>query len=368
MLEELQSIDPVMARRWHPNDYRKIRRSLEIYYINGCTPASEVYRRQKLADQQKLATVDRFRNLIFWVHAEPEVLKQRLRGRVDTMVTQGLFDEIQDLWDHYQVLVDRGEKVDLERGVWQSIGFKEFLPYLHALREGIDGEKLEELKREGLERMKFSTIRYARTQVKWIRIKLMNAIREANEYDEHGEAMGGNASNSEDTPSTSTAGSVALTQKPTQPSNILYLLDSSNASLFTDTVSSPAISIAQSFLPSHSGKPLPDPQSMSALAAEFLTPKREYDLANRMDLWVKKTCEVCKITTVDVDSWRKHEESRKHKKAMKGRMKYEEGLMWKEKREREAREKEESGGGEVEVEVEVEVTQDRVEHAQETEA
>lgn len=40
MLQELKRVDPAMAERWHPNDRRKIRRSLEIYLQTG-RPASE---------------------------------------------------------------------------------------------------------------------------------------------------------------------------------------------------------------------------------------------------------------------------------------------------------------------------------------
>ncbi|KAI5277644.1 hypothetical protein KEM54_004933, partial [Ascosphaera aggregata] len=35
ILEKLREVDPVMASRWHPNEDRKIRRSLEIYLQTG---------------------------------------------------------------------------------------------------------------------------------------------------------------------------------------------------------------------------------------------------------------------------------------------------------------------------------------------
>lgn len=44
--ETLQKVDMVMANRWHPNDIRKIRRSLEIFYTTGI-PHSEWYAKQK---------------------------------------------------------------------------------------------------------------------------------------------------------------------------------------------------------------------------------------------------------------------------------------------------------------------------------
>lgn len=356
-----------MAARWHPNDHRKIRRSLEIYYLHNCTPASEVYRQQKLAEQQKRkceassSTAIRFRNLIFWVHAEPGVLNERLGGRVDKMVHEGLFSEIGELWEWYTRLVEVKGEVDVERGVLQSIGFKEFLPWLVARREaglvglgdgegekafdgkGEVGQVLERLRKEGLERMKIATVQYARTQVKWIRIKLMNAMREANEeaeaeaegYEESPEENPNTDGKEQDRIPSTIPESANPPSKNQQPSNILYLLDSSNISKFAETVSEPAISIARRFIAaSPIDPPLPDPLSLSELAASCLKPKRDYDLSNRPDLWVKRTCEVCGVTTVDADSWRKHERSGRHKKMVGGRRKWEEAQKWKERRER----------------------------------
>ncbi|KAK5057159.1 tRNA dimethylallyltransferase, mitochondrial, partial [Cryomyces antarcticus] len=46
MLEKLHEVDPIMANRWHPNDRRKIQRSLEIYLETG-KKASDIYEEQK---------------------------------------------------------------------------------------------------------------------------------------------------------------------------------------------------------------------------------------------------------------------------------------------------------------------------------
>ncbi|RPB23761.1 tRNA isopentenyltransferase [Terfezia boudieri ATCC MYA-4762] len=381
ILQKLQEVDPVMAARWHPNDHRKIRRSLEIYYLHGGTPASEIYRLQKLSEKKEesrdesIDKVARFRNLIFWVHADPEILNKRLGDRVDKMVSEGLFDEIEELWKWYLNLKEGEKEVDLERGVWQSIGFKEFLPWLQARQEAESGEfkdggkvagegervvvggevreRLESLRKEGLERMKIGTVQYARTQVKWIRIKLMNAMRDANEGEEEvvavmedreGEKGNRNGkeelqqceASSKDTPTTDSARTTTEKSQPKQPSNILYLLDSSDIPLFAENVSNPAISIAKSFFSPFNPdfRPLPDPLSLSSLAASCLKPKRDYDLSKRPDLWVKRMCEVCGITTVDEESWKKHEGSGKHKRKVSGRGKWEEAQNWKKRRER----------------------------------
>ncbi|KAJ8607881.1 hypothetical protein MRB53_039977 [Persea americana] len=46
LLEELKRVDPVMAERWHPNDRRKIQRSLQIYLKTG-RKASDLYAEQR---------------------------------------------------------------------------------------------------------------------------------------------------------------------------------------------------------------------------------------------------------------------------------------------------------------------------------
>ncbi|GKT84538.1 tRNA isopentenyltransferase [Colletotrichum tofieldiae] len=51
ILAKLREVDPVMADRWHPNDRRKISRSLQIYLQHG-RPASAIYAEQR---QRKMA-------------------------------------------------------------------------------------------------------------------------------------------------------------------------------------------------------------------------------------------------------------------------------------------------------------------------
>lgn len=54
-----------------------------------------------------------------------------------------------------------------------SLGYKEFDPYFVALEEGQDMTQLEKIKNECTERMKAATRRYAKSQIKWIRNKLL---------------------------------------------------------------------------------------------------------------------------------------------------------------------------------------------------
>ena len=106
ILAKLRVVDPVMANRWHPNDHRKIRRSLEIWYQTG-KPASQIYLNQAgvnggPANRDKTLLVNddvvgsrllRYPTIVFWLQAEKEILNSRLNARLDKMILEGLIEE-----------------------------------------------------------------------------------------------------------------------------------------------------------------------------------------------------------------------------------------------------------------------------------
>ncbi|MCJ1330672.1 hypothetical protein MMC10_007357 [Thelotrema lepadinum] len=167
MLAELQKVDPVMASRWHPNDQRKIRRSLAIYLQTG-RKASEVYAEQKVAReagrlkgdegskgtaeghpsdqanglQEGLVTTPTMHEgesllkhdaLIFYLHSPPQALDPILSARTQSMLDRGLLDEIRYLRDLLFFLITSGSSPDTTRGIWIAIGYKEFAGYLDAV-------------------------------------------------------------------------------------------------------------------------------------------------------------------------------------------------------------------------------------------
>ncbi|KAF2766949.1 tRNA isopentenyltransferase [Teratosphaeria nubilosa] len=285
LLEELKRVDPAMADRWHPKDRRKIARSLEIYLKTG-RRASDVYAEQR---GRKTAVIDdddadkqgmRFDTLLFWVHAEQDVLRLRLDKRVDKMVGAGLRDEVGTLNHHAEVEAQAGRELDETRGIWVSIGYKEYKHYVQCLQSGNRDEKeLESLRLEALERTKTATRQYAKRQVRWIRIKLVNALQEVSASDR------------------------------------LYLLDGSDASNFTSSVVEPAADFVKSWL---EARPMPPPTSLSHVAAEQLQPKQD-DVSTRRE-WTKQYCEACDVTCVVKEQWEQHTRSKAHKKAVsKGR-------------------------------------------------
>lgn len=282
LLEELNRVDPAMAERWHPNDRRKIQRSLEIYLQTG-RKASEIYTEQR---QRRNSDGDgaesgeaggmRFPTLTFWINAEPEALRQRLDTRVDKMVESGLLQEVATLNEFAKAEDLRGNTPDQSRGIWVSIGHKEFKDYSAALEDKSGDEQcLERLRSEAVEKTKIATRQYSKRQVKWIRIKLVNALIEA------------------------------------KSSKQLYLLDGTDTSAYKETVVSPALELTRQFL---QAEDMPLPGSLSPLAAELLAPKRDYDLGARPELWTKQHCTACNVTCVTPLQWQQHTRSKTHKK------------------------------------------------------
>ncbi|KAF9692718.1 hypothetical protein EKO04_009007 [Ascochyta lentis] len=288
MLEKLREVDPVMANRWHPNESRKIQRSLEIYLRTG-KPASQVYDEQRIkreieqnaaeGDSAESRTGLRFPTLLFWVHANKDVLYPRLDGRVDKMLAKGLLSEVEELTKFRVDYEARtGSTVDQSRGIWVSIGYKEFLDYQSALaNDTLPPAELEKLKIAAIEKTQAATRQYANRQARWIRIKLLNALFGA-----------GYKSN-------------------------MFLLDGSDLSNWENNVTALAAGITDDFL---SGRSLKDPLTLSAAAAENLTPKRNYDLGQRPDLWQQKTCETCGTVAITENDWKLHGQSRAHRRAV----------------------------------------------------
>lgn len=285
LLEELQRVDPSMADRWHPKDRRKIQRSLEIYLQTG-RKASDIY-----AEQRSRREVDgggvqllkgpqmRFPTLVFWVHAEAAALRSRLDARVEKMLDGGLLQEVEELSAFAADQAMRDAPVNETKGIWVSIGYKEFKDYIRALRNGTDCDEknLSKLKSVATETTQIATRQYAKRQLKWIRIKLLNALVE------------------------------------TGSSDRLYLLNGTDVTRFDKDVIEPATELTRQFL---AAEDMPLPASLSPVAADMLVPKQEYDLSATPEKWIKQHCEVCDVTCMTQEQWQQHTKSKAHRKLL----------------------------------------------------
>jgi tRNA dimethylallyltransferase len=300
---KLLEVDPVIAKRWHPNDRRHVQRSLEIWLQTG-RRASDIYEEQyqQRVSQQEIAAhqeglingsfVDgaaqtgmRYSTLILWVETEDDVLRQRLDGRVDVMVKDGMLEEGLYL-DHFErEQAAKGHPVDTGKGIWISIGYKELKPYVKAMRTGdLDQAGLDSLRDICIEDTKIATRQYARRQKRWIRIRLANSFEEA------GATMH------------------------------FFVLDSTDLEHWKSNVTIPSQSILEDFL---KGESLPDPRSLSEMAHKVLptfSPK-----GSRHQTFLARTCKVCDKTTTTDNEWERHLASRRHAKALYGKSKRERG-------------------------------------------
>lgn len=150
----LKEVDLSIANKFHINDTRRVKRMLEIYYTTGEKPS--------VTFQQQNTSL-KFDTLFFWIYSDPAVLDVRLDNRVDKMMKIGAMEEIMELYEYYKQH-NYGQE-QCENGVWQVIGFKEFLPWLE--------ESSECDLNECVEKMKVRTRQYAKRQVKWIRKMLI---------------------------------------------------------------------------------------------------------------------------------------------------------------------------------------------------
>ncbi|MCP4301180.1 MAG: tRNA (adenosine(37)-N6)-dimethylallyltransferase MiaA [Gammaproteobacteria bacterium] len=141
---ELQSIDPLAARRINPNDSQRIQRALEVYKVSG----------KALTEWQQEAGAppDDIRYLKVALQIEPrKVLHERIASRLDQMVDNGFIDELRSLRERAGVTRDSPSM--------RSVGYRQFWNYL-------EGEcSLDEARDRAL----FATRQLAKRQLTWLR-------------------------------------------------------------------------------------------------------------------------------------------------------------------------------------------------------
>ena len=143
LLRRLAAIDPERAAKLPPSDRRRIIRALEIYELTGMTITEHDEYTRSLPPRFQAAAV----HLGF---RDRSRLYERIDRRVDLMVEQGLFREVEEL-------LDRGLSPSCT--AMQAIGYKETAQAL-----------LGELSpREAVELIKLRSRRYAKRQLTWFR-------------------------------------------------------------------------------------------------------------------------------------------------------------------------------------------------------
>ena len=139
----LSNLDPVVAKRLHPNDKKRVVRALEIYELTG---KSIVYWEELSHENSNPLQV----TMIGLNYVDRQVLYDRINERVDIMFDLGLEQEVRSL-----KLIDGFEGSTAA----EAIGYKEMIRYLNG-EISID---------EAKEQIKQNTRHYAKRQITWFK-------------------------------------------------------------------------------------------------------------------------------------------------------------------------------------------------------
>jgi tRNA dimethylallyltransferase len=140
LLTELRQTDPVSAAKMLPSNTRRIIRALEVYELAGI-PLSEL--------QDQRIRID-FTPLMIGLQWERKVLYDRINRRVQTMLKDGLLEEVRNL-------LNLGYSDGTNS--LQTVGYQEAISHL---KGEIDYKTMVEL-------IKRNTRRYAKRQLTWFR-------------------------------------------------------------------------------------------------------------------------------------------------------------------------------------------------------
>lgn len=140
--EELKKVDPVSYEEIHENNVKRVIRALEFYHDTGYPISGH-----NKAQRQKESP---YNFEYFVLNDDREVLYRRIEKRIDTMIEQGLIEEVQSLLDY-------GCQPDMVS--MQGLGYKEIISYLN-------GECSLE---EAVYILKRDTRHFAKRQLTWFR-------------------------------------------------------------------------------------------------------------------------------------------------------------------------------------------------------
>jgi tRNA dimethylallyltransferase len=139
---KLQKIDPASYQELHPNNVRRVVRALEVYHLTG----------KPLRGDEQTPLSSSYIPIVLGLTLERELLYARINERVDMMVENGLFKEVEQLYKmgyrHYQSM--------------QAIGYKEIMSYF-------TGELTKEA---AIDLLKRNSRRFAKRQLTWFRNKM----------------------------------------------------------------------------------------------------------------------------------------------------------------------------------------------------
>lgn len=152
LYEIAKKIDEEAIKNISPNDKKRICRVLEIYHSTGKTKTQQEIESRKNGPK--------YDYLIYGLNMDRDKLYDRINKRVDTMIQDGLIEEVKNVASKYKEFPT----------AMQGLGYKEVLEYLNG----------DTTKEEMIEKIKMETRRYAKRQLTWFRryetIKWIDAL------------------------------------------------------------------------------------------------------------------------------------------------------------------------------------------------
>ncbi|MFI3256335.1 MAG: tRNA (adenosine(37)-N6)-dimethylallyltransferase MiaA [Psittacicella sp.] len=138
---ELEKVDPKIAKKLHPNDHQRVGRALEVYFLEG-KPMSSYFETPK----NKLP----YKSFNIALLPDRELIKNNIELRFNEMLKEGLIEEVQNIITKYNL-----SKNDTSM---RSINYKEVFEYLN------NEVNLEEMKFKAV----CATRQLAKRQYTWL--------------------------------------------------------------------------------------------------------------------------------------------------------------------------------------------------------
>ncbi|MFO7525992.1 MAG: tRNA (adenosine(37)-N6)-dimethylallyltransferase MiaA [Ignavibacteriaceae bacterium] len=156
LYEQLKKVDAKSASTMLPQNWKRVMRALEVYFISG-KPIWQHFKEQQ-HDENNIY-------LQYGLEWSRDQLYKRIEERVDRMIERGLVDEV-------KLLLEKGYSKELN--ALNTVGYKEIISYL---------ENEISLDR-AIELIKRNTRRYSKRQITWFKAdKRINWIRIESESD-----------------------------------------------------------------------------------------------------------------------------------------------------------------------------------------
>ena len=139
---KLEELDPAASKNIHVNDYVRIQRALEVYYVTG-ERISELQKSHKFRGEDFIVRKVALNN-------ERKLLNMKINSRVDTMIENGLIDEVKNIRS-----MGYGDNIK----PMKAIGYKEINSCLNS----------EISLKEAIDLIKKNSRRFAKRQMTWLR-------------------------------------------------------------------------------------------------------------------------------------------------------------------------------------------------------